>query len=135
MSGFHRWILHSTAVPWKFHERIHRAQQSESMHSLVKSHDAITNMPIFRYHSIISLCVICVTQIFWMCINDWINMNLQTINTIVLIYVKQIINYMHVMSEQYYISTTYAKKKNQLENKKYRTPWVLGVKNQTYKEN
>lgn len=38
-------------------------------------------------------------------------MNLQTINTIVLIYVKQIINYMHVMSEQYYISTTYSKKK------------------------
>lgn len=58
-------------------------------------------------------------------------MNLQTINTIVLIYVKQIINYMHVMSEQYYISTTYAKK----INKEYRTPCVLGVKNQTYKEN
>lgn len=45
-------------------------------------------------------------------------MNLQTINTIVLIYVKQIINYMHVMSEQYYISTTYAKKKK--INKKIR---------------
>lgn len=59
-------------------------------------------------------------------------MNLQTINTIVLIYVKQIINYMHVMSEQYYISTTYAKKKI---NSEYRTPRVLGVKNQTYKEN
>lgn len=44
MFGFHRWILHSTTVPWKFHERIHRAQQSESMHSLVKSHDAITNI-------------------------------------------------------------------------------------------
>lgn len=43
-------------------------------------------------------------------------MNLQTINTIVLIYVKQITNYMHVMSEQYYISTTYAKNKKSIRN-------------------